>query len=184
MIKKNKAKAPASLNGIKFDAIISRETSYESDVPEYPVEDGYYTSDAVLKKPVTLNVTAFISDTPVTWKTQLKENDRLSKTLKKLEDLYFKGSLVTFTTSKKTYTSMALTSLTVPETNEMANAVEVQFTLKQIRIVKSKTATIPAEYGLSGSTAANGGTSSTTTETEEPVVEKSCSWLFSLFGKN
>lgn len=176
-----KAKTPASLNGIKFDAIISRETSYEADVPEYPVEDGYYTSDAVLRKPITLNVTAFISDNPVTWKKQLKETDRLAKTLKKLENLYFEGKLVTFTTSKRTYTSMAITNLTVPETSEMANAVEVQFTLKQIRIVKSKTDTIPSDYGLSGSTAANGGTSSTTTETDEGTVKKSCSWLFGLF---
>ena len=178
-----KAKSPASLNGIKFDAIISRETSYEADVPEYPVESGYYTSDTVLKKPITLNVTAFISDNPVTWKKQLNETNRLAKTLKKLEDLYFKGALVTFTTSKKTYSSMAITSLTVPETNEMANAVEVKFTLKQIRIVKSKTVTIPAEYGLSGSTAESGGTANTTPEEDKETVSKSCSWLYSLFGK-
>lgn len=178
-----KAKAPASLDGIKFDAIISRETSYEADVPEYPVESGYYTSDAVLKKPITLNVTAFISDSPVTWKKQLKETNRLSKTLQKLEDLYFDGKLVTFTTSKRTYTNMAMTSLTVPETNEMANAVEVKFTLKQIRIVKSKTVTIPAEYGLSGSTAESGGTSSTTKEEAKETTSKACSWLFGLFKK-
>ena len=108
---------------------------------------------------------------------------KASKTLKKLEDLYFSGKLVTFTTSKKTYSSMAMISLTVPETDEMANAVEVKFTLKQIRIVKSKTVTIPAEYGLSGSTAASGGTSSTTTEEDKETVSKSCSWLYSLFKK-
>lgn len=177
-----KAKAPASLNGIKFDAIISRETSYEADVPEYPVENGYYTSDAVLKKPITLSVTAFISDNPVTWKTQLKEANRLEKTLKKLEDLYFAGELVTFTTSKRTYTSMAITSITIPETNEMANAVEVGIELKQIRIVKSKTVTIPDSYGLSGSTAESGGTVSTTNENSEDVVDQACSILFSMFN--
>ena len=178
-----KAKVPASINGIYFDAIINRETSYEADVPEYPVETGYYTSDAVLRKPITLNITAFISDNPVTWKKQLKETNRLSKTIAKLENLYFSGSLVTFTTSKKTYTSMAITSLTVPETEEMANAVEVKISLKQIRIVKSKTVTIPAEYGLSGSTAESGGTSSTTPAEDEGETSKACSWLFGLFKK-
>ena len=43
---------PASLNGIQFDAIISRETSYTADVPEYPVEDGFMVSDAILTKPI------------------------------------------------------------------------------------------------------------------------------------
>lgn len=172
---------PSSLNGIQFDAIVSRETSYEADVPDYPIEDGFYSSDSVLKRPVSLNVTAFISNTPVTWKN-LASDDRLNKTLKALENLYFAGSLVTFTTPKKSYTSMAITSITIPETNEMANAVEVTFSLKQVRVAKSKTTTIPRSYGLSGTTAENGGTSSTTTETDEGTVKKSSSILFGLFG--
>lgn len=172
---------PASLNGIQFDAIISRETTYEADVPDYPIEDGFYSSDSVLKRPVALNVTAFISNTPVTWK-RLASSDRLAKTIKALEDLYFAGNLVTFTTPKRTYSSMAITSINIPETNEMANAVEVKFTLKQVRVAKSKTTTIPRSYGLSGATAENGGTSSTTTETDEGTVKKSSSLLFGLFG--
>ena len=177
-----KAKIPASLNGIKFDAIISRETQYEADVPEYPVETGFYTSDTVIKKPITLNVTAFISNTPVTWRRQLNEPNRVANTVKKLEKLYFSGKTVTFVTSKRTYSSMAITSLTVPETAEMANAVEVKFTLKQIRLAKSKLYTIPSSYGLSGSTAQSGGTSNTKEEKDEKSTSKVCSLLFGLFG--
>ena len=177
-----KARIPASLNGIYFDAIITRETSYEADVPEYPIETGFYVTDAILRKPITLNVTAFISNSPVTWKN-LRSKNRLSKTLKKLENLYFSGELVTFTTSKRVYTSMAMTSLTVPETEEMANAVEVSFTLKQVRTTKSKTKTIPASYGLGGTTAESGGTANTTEEKDEPKKEKACSWLFGLLKK-
>ena len=174
-----KATTPATLNGIAFDAIITRDTTYEADVPDYPIETGFYVTDAVLRKPVTLNVTAFISNTPVTWR-ELRSPQRLSKTLKKLEDLYFSGELVTFATSKKVYTSMAITSLTVPETEVMANAVEVTFTLKQVRITKSKTKTIPASYGLGGTTAESGGTANTTEEKSEEKTKKSCSWLFGL----
>lgn len=178
-----KAKIPASLNGIKFDAIIERETQYDADVPEYPVETGFYTSDTVIKKPITLSVTAFISNSPVTWRRQLKEPNRVANTIKKLENLYFSGKTVNFVTSKKTYSSMALTSLTIPETAEMANAVEVKFTLKQIRIAKSKLSTIPNDYGLSGSTAQSGGTSNTKEEKSETAVGKACSLLFGLFKK-
>lgn len=177
-----RAKIPARLNGIKFDAIITRETQYEADVPEYPVETGFYTSDAVLRKPITLSVTAFISNTPVTWRSQLNEPNRVATTIKKLESLYFSGKLVTFVTSKRSYTSMALTSLTVPETAEMANAVEVKFTLKQVRIAKSKFQTIPSDYALSGETAQSGGTANTEEEQNEETKEKSCSLLYGLFG--
>ena len=174
-----KATTPASLNGITFDAIITRETTYEADVPEYPIETGFYVTDAILRKPVTLNVKAFISNSPVTWR-ELRSPNRLSSTLKKLENLYFSGKLVTFSTSKKVYSSMAMTSLTVPETEEMADAVEVSFTLKQVRTTKSKTKTIPSDYGLSGTTAESGGTANTTEEKDEETTKKSCSWLYGL----
>ena len=174
-----KATRPAKLNDIAFDAIVTRETSYEADVPEYPIETGFYVSDAVLRKPITLTVTAFISDSPVTWR-DLRSRNRLTKTLKELENLYFAGELVTFSTSDKVYSSMAITSLTVPETEDMANAVEVSFTLKQIRVTKSRTKTIPADYGLGGTTAESGGTANTSEEKDEGTTKKSCSLLFGL----
>lgn len=177
------AAIPASINGIKFDAIITRDRSYEADVPEYPVEDGFYVSDAILKKPYQLNVTAFISDTPVTWRKELgRTKGRLQRTLNQLEKLYFSGQVVTFVTSSKVYSSMAITSLTVPETAEMGNAVEVQFTLKQIRVTKAKTVTIPSSYGLSGTTGASGGASSTTDD-ESDSAEKACSVLYGLLNR-
>ena len=75
---------------------------------------------------------------------------------------------------------MALTSLTVPETAEMANAVEVKFTLKQIRIAKSKLQTIPSDYGMSGSTGQSGGTANT--KEDKSSTQKSCSILFGLLN--
>ncbi len=177
------ATIPARLNGIKFDAIITRDRSYEADVPEYPVENGFYVSDAILKLPYQLNVTAFISDTPVTWKRELgRSRGRLQRTLNQLENLYFSGQVVSFITSSKVYSSMAITSLTIPETAEMGNAVEVQFTLKQIRVTRAKTTTIPASYGMSGTTGASGGASSTT-EKESTPIKKACSILFGLFKR-
>ena len=174
-----KATRPAKLEDLSFDAIINRETAYEADSPEYPVEDGFYVSDAILRKPVNLNVTAFISNTPVTWKN-LRSSGRLKTAIKKLENMFFEGKTVTFSTSSRKYTSMVITSLTIPETEEMADAVEVKFTLKQIRVTKSKTTTIPSSYGLSGATAESGGTANTSTENDESVIEKDCSLLYGI----
>lgn len=177
-----RATMPATLNGIKFDAIITRECSYEADVPEYPVEDGFYISDAILKKPYQVNITAFISDTPVTWRNELGQNKgRMKRTIKQLENLYFSGQVVTLVTSTKVYSSMAITNLTIPETAEMGNAVEVQITLKQVRLTKAKTTTIPSSYGMSGTTGASGGATSTA-ESNPNIVNRSCSILYGIMN--
>lgn len=175
-----RATTPARIGRITFDAIIKRETVYEADAPEYPVESGFYVSDSVLKKPVTLNVTAFISDSPVTW-SHLREKNRLEATINKLEKLYFSGEMFVFYTSKKNYNNMVMTSLTIPETEDMGNAVEISFTLKQIRVTKAKTSIIPEDYGLGGNTAGSGGTAGTTEEKDESILGKACSWLYGLF---
>ena len=62
----SKARIPASLGGIEFDCTISRERSYEADIPEYPVEDGYYVSDSIHKKPLTFELVVFVTNMPVT----------------------------------------------------------------------------------------------------------------------
>lgn len=175
---------PSSLGGVKFDAIVSRDRNYTADVPTYPVESGFPVSDAVLRNPVEMSVTAFISNTPVTWKNQLgNTRSRVTKVCKDLENLYFAGKPVAFRTGNKYYTNMAITSLTIPETAEMQNAVEVQISLKQVEVTRTKTTTIPASYGMSGTTGDSGGSSSTTEEKEEGPLKKACSLLFGLFKK-
>lgn len=179
-----KVYTPSSLGGVKFDAIINRDRTYEAEVPTYPVEDGYKVSDAILRGPLTMNVTAFISDTPVTWRRQLgSTRNRVSRVVKQLENLYFAGEPVTFISGNKVYRNMAITSLTIPETEEMVNAVEVSIALQQVEITRAKTTTIPASYGMSGTTGDSGGSSSTEEKKEEGFLSKACSLLFGLFKK-
>lgn len=171
---------PASLGGVQFDAIIKRERSYEADVPEYPTEGGFYVADSILRRPLRLTVTAFISDTPVTWKSLFwNTKGRKNRVIKELEDLYFAGKPVSFETSSKVYPNMAIASLVVPEEAEMKNAVEVQIELKQVMITETKTTTIPDSYGLSGDTGASGGSANTTEENQEES-EGACSLLYGL----
>lgn len=180
-----KTYSPSSLGGVKFDAIISRDRTYSAEVPTYPVESGFPVSDSVLRSPLELSVTAFISDTPVTWKRQLgNTRSRVSKVVKQLENLYFAGEPVTFITGNKVYTNMAITSITVPETAEMKTAVEVQISLKQVEVTKAKTTTIPASYGMSGTTGESGGSASTEEKKEQGFLSKCCSLLFGIFNKN
>ena len=46
------ATQPAKLGNIEFDAIIERDETMSSDVPEYATEVGYSVADNVCLKPV------------------------------------------------------------------------------------------------------------------------------------
>ena len=58
---------PCSVNGIEFDALISESRSLTSEVPEYAVESGFSVSDNISIKPMVVEITANLTNTPVTW---------------------------------------------------------------------------------------------------------------------
>lgn len=173
----SKAKIPASLGGIEFDCTIKRERSYEADVPEYPVEGGYYVSDSILKKPLTFEVTAFISNMPVTWRDRHAGNNRVKAVTDALIELYLSGQLVRFVTPDKVYENMAITKLSLPE-EEYLNAIEVGISLKQVSVTSAQVIVV-SSYNYSGSSSTNVGSSATT---EEGSTTKKKSILSSLFG--
>lgn len=178
------ARTPSRLGDIKFDAVINRDKTLTAEVPEYPVEDGFPISDAILRKPLELSVTAFISNTPVTWRRQLGDtHNRVSRVTKQLENLWLSGEPQTFVSGGRSYRDMAITSLTIPETPEMLNAVEISMTLKQVEVTRSKTTTIPSSYGMSGTTGDSGGSASTEKNEDESFIKKAGSILFNLFNK-
>ena len=108
----------------------------------------------------------------------------MSKVIKQLENLYFAGEPVTFISGNKVYTNMAIKSISIPETEEMKTAVEVQITLKQVEVTRAKTTTIPSSYGLSGTTGESGGSASTEEKKDQGFLSKACSLLFGIFNKN
>lgn len=157
-----KAKQPVSINGIEFDALISESRTLEATVPEYSVEDGFSVSDAIILSPEKLSMTLYVTNTPVTWYGRHGgDQSRVDSVVKKLEELYYAGDPVTIVTSDRTYTDMAIESISFSKSLETGYAREVPISFKKIRVTKAKTTTIPASYGKSGATAASAGTAST-----------------------
>ena len=157
-----KATQPVSVDGIEFDALIDSTEGFEAEVPEYSIETGFSVSDTIALKPETLSMTLFLSNRPVTWKNRLGGGEgRVEDVTKRLEELYFKRQLITVTTSAKTYTDMAITSISIPKNRGMLDAMENPISLKKVRTTETKTTTIPDSYGKSGKTAAAAGTAST-----------------------
>lgn len=157
-----RAKQPVSINGIEFDALIEESRTLEATVPEYSVESGFSVSDAIILSPEKLDMTLFVTNTPVTWYSRHGGGqNRVDSVVKQLEELYYTGEPVTIVTSDATYSNMAIESLTISKNAETGYAREIPISFKKIRITSAKTTTIPDSYGKSGSTGASAGTAST-----------------------
>lgn len=153
---------PVTVAGIEFDALIEETRTLEANIPEYAVENGYSVSDAVLRGAEKLNMTLFLTSTPVTWyKRHGGNKNRVAEVVKQLEELYYAGTPVTITTCDSTYTNMGIESITITKNLESGNSREIPISFKKINITKSETTTIPASYGKSGSTKAKSGSSNT-----------------------
>lgn len=157
-----RAKQPVSINGIEFDALIEESRTLEATVPEYSVESGFSVSDAIILSPEKLEMTLFVTNTPVTWyRRHGASPTRVDSVVKQLEELYFAKEPVTIVASDATYTNMAIESMTIRKSLEVGYAREIPISFKKIRITSAKTTTIPDSYGKSGSTGASAGTAST-----------------------
>lgn len=157
-----RAKQPVSVNGIEFDALIDQTDTLEATVPEYTVEDGFVVSDAIILNPEKLDMTLYITDTPVTWYSRHGSGqDRVESIVKQLQELYYTAEPTTVVTSAKSYTNMAIESLSISKSVEIGYAREVSISFKKIRVTSAKTTTIPDSYGKSGATQASAGTAST-----------------------
>lgn len=150
---------PCAIEGIEFDALISEGRELPADVPEYAVEAGYSVSDNIAIKPMTLEITGYLTNTPVTWEGH--GTGRVEMVVTALENLYFSRKLVTVRTSTDVYSNMAITALSVPKDTDNKTSREIRVSLKQVTVVSSQTTTIPPEYVRGGKTGENAGTSGT-----------------------
>lgn len=109
-----RAKQPVSVDDIEFDALIDSEEGYEADVPEYPTEKGFSVSDTIVLKADTLNMTLYVTDTPVTWRERTGSGPgKTEGVVRRLKDLYFAKKILEVTTTDCVYSNMVITSSSV-----------------------------------------------------------------------
>lgn len=158
-----RAKQPVSVDDIEFDALIDSEEGYEADVPEYPTEKGFSVSDTIVLKADTLNMTLYVTDTPVTWRERTGSGPgKTEGVVRRLKDLYFAKKILEITTTDCVYSNMVITSMNIKKSVEVGYAREIPITFKKIEVTETATAEIPASYGKSGKTAKAAGKASTT----------------------
>lgn len=165
MKRRNRAKRPATLDGIQFDVLLSQDETYEAQVPDYPVESGYKVQDGVLPEPLVIDPVLYLSNTPVTWKSRIgTSRNRVKNVEARLRNMFWNREPVTFRTSDMTYENMVITSLKISKTEEDGYARRIPITLKQVEITETKTGAIPDGYVRGGQTEASAGTASVTSD--------------------
>lgn len=163
-----KALQPVSIWGIEFDALIDEAKNLTSTVPAYPVENGFPVSDTIINDPISINMTLYVSNTPVTWLYRHgNDMDRVNKICELIEQKWFQKELSKIVTSDTIYKNMALTSITIKKSAEIGYAREVSISARKVEITRRETVAIPDYILKSGQTMSNAGTASTSNTSEK-----------------
>lgn len=134
---------PAKIgDALEVDVLIDREITLNTDVSEYPVEDGFPVADHVTRKPLTLSMTCVFTPTPVTYAGRGRHggSGRLAEVARALQEIYKKGEPITVTLPDAIYPNMVMTHAPLPRTVSDGICYRMQLDFVQVRIVKQKTA--------------------------------------------
>lgn len=152
---------PVTVAGIEFDALIDEQKTMSTTIPSYPVESGFPVSDTMVLDPLTVQMTLYISNTPVTWLYRHgTSTDRVKRICERLENLWLEKELVKVVTTDAIYKEMGITSITIKKSKEIGYAREVSLSMQKVRVTKVRTVTIPSYVLKSGETMADAGTAS------------------------
>ena len=159
---------PVSIWGIEFDALIDETKNLSATIPAYPVEKGFPVSDTIILDPVSLQMTLYVSNTPVTWLYRHgTSTDRVNKICDLLEQKWLEKQLAKIVTTEAIYKNMGITSISIKKSHDIGYAREISISATKVRITKRKTVKIPSYVLKSGETKANAGTASTSTSSSK-----------------
>lgn len=153
---------PTTVWGIEFDALIDETKIMTATIPTYPVEEGFLVSDTIILDPISLSLTLYISNTPVTWLYRHgTSSDRVKRICEQIENKWLQRKLTKIVTSDAIYTNMGITSISIKKSKEIGYSREVAITAQKVRVTERKTVSIPTYILKSGESMANAGTVST-----------------------
>lgn len=159
---------PVSVWGIEFDALLDESKTLNSIIPTYPVEEGFPVSDTIINDPVAIQMTLYVSNTPVTWLYRHGNSvDRVKKICDQIESKWGQKELTKIVTSDTVYTNMGITSIGIKKSRDIGYAREITISAQKVWITKRKTVTIPTYILKSGQSMANAGTASTSTSSSK-----------------
>lgn len=154
---------------LECDVILSRTTTFESEVTQFPVEDGFSISDHCIRKPMKLTLEVLFTPTPVTWFLAALGGSRhsLNRVIDAVMDIWKKGEPVTIKLVDSIYTDMVMTSAPMPRRTEDGYCYKAILEFQHVRRVTQRTEDIPEDgcnadaQGKAGQTGKDGGMAAT-----------------------
>ena len=153
---------PVSIAGLEFDALLNETKKLTATIPTYAVEDGFSVSDAIINEPLTLSLTLYVTNTPVTWLDEHGDDEeRIREVIDRLEEIWEEKELVKIVTTNAIYTDMGITSISIAHQEGDGYARRVTIEAQKIYQTSRETTLIPSYALKSGSTSASGGSANT-----------------------
>lgn len=136
---------------IDLDVTMDEAHEWQNDVTNNPVENGSPISDHIQIMPDKLRITGMISDSAISDAvikqfSGIDDSEFLTRVqtafdlLRKLKE---DRELITVYTRYKIYTDMALTSLSIPRSNQDGDSIQFSIEFMHIRIVNTQTTIMP-----------------------------------------
>lgn len=153
---------PVTIWGIEFDALIEESKQLDTTIPSYPVEDGFSVSDTIINEPLTLNLTLYVTNTPVTWLYRHgTSTNRVQKICEEIEAKWMEKKLAKIVTPTAIYTDMGITSIGIAAASSPGYAKQITIEAKKVTTTSRKTVLVPSTSTKSGTTGASAGSAST-----------------------
>lgn len=159
--------------GIEFDAMIEEQRNYSASIPSYPVEDGFNISDTIINEPLVLQLTLYVSNTPVTFLYRHKNTkNRVTKICEQIEKKWLSKQLTKIVTSDAIYKDMGITSISIKKSAEIGYAREISVTARKVYKTNRKVSKIPKHILKAGKSMAKAGKASVSKTSARASSEK------------
>jgi hypothetical protein len=152
---------------IELDANLDESHEWKAEATSNPVEEGAPITDHVIEQADKLRITGFMTETPI-MSANLRTADSLTQAaFDTLRKLIKARQPLTVYTMYKVYTDMVMTSLDIPRTPAIGEAIEFSAEFVHIRKVATQVVDVPP--GISSKKDAKaGGAAGSVAKKSEP----------------
>lgn len=179
----------AKIGDLLVDCMLTKESKFDSDVTDNPIETGFVISDHVIRKPLELTMEVVFTPTPVTFgdsSSSILSNipvmsfmggssgisgngsGRMNDVVNGIMAIYQAGEPITIETTDAIYTDMVMTSAPLPRSVENGYCYRMSLTFRHVVKVTQRTEEVPEDgaaakaSGKAGVTEKAGGAASQT----------------------
>jgi len=146
-----------TIASFEVDAVLSETHVFSRQITENPVENGQPINDHIIINPVTLEIQCIVTDAPIkgiiegvqnAYDNFLKGSRYTNDCFGALYALYELKDFLTVYTQYRTYEKMVVENITISRAPEDGEALIFTISLKQVRVVRSATTTLPKGIGV------------------------------------